>query len=155
MLDGGQWIISGQTVWTTQVQHAGYRFLLTRTDRAPEQAGFSHVLVPMEQDQVAVRGITEPDCTAEYREVFFDNAAAQKDGVGGERVLGLGTGAHAPGRASLLVGSDAAERHIREGGEDQRDRFGAGSRIGRPVAEIIAERAQVTDQFAEFVASEL
>ena len=84
MLDGDEWVINGQKVWTTQGHHADYCFLLTRTDpNAPKHAGISYILVPMRQDGIEVRGITQPDGTAEFCEVFFDNARAPKDNVVG------------------------------------------------------------------------
>jgi alkylation response protein AidB-like acyl-CoA dehydrogenase len=84
VLDGDQWVINGQKVWTTQGHHADYWFLLTRTDpEAPKHAGISYLLVPMKQDGVEVRGITQPDGTAEFCEVFFTDARAPKDNVVG------------------------------------------------------------------------
>ncbi len=84
VLDGDEWVINGQKVWTTQGHHADYCFLLTRTDpNAPKHAGISYILVPMRQDGIEVRGITQPDGTAEFCEVFFDNARAPKDNVVG------------------------------------------------------------------------
>jgi len=84
VLDGDEWVINGQKVWTTQGHHADYCFLLTRTDpEAKKHAGISYILVPMRQDGVEVRGITQPDGTAEFCEVFFDNARAPKDNVVG------------------------------------------------------------------------
>ena len=75
---------NGQKVWTTQGHHADFCFLLTRTDPdAKKHAGISYILVPMKQDGIEVRGITQPDGTAEFCEVFFDNARAPKDNVVG------------------------------------------------------------------------
>ena len=84
VLDGDEWIINGQKVWTTQGHHANYCFLLTRTDpESPKHKGISYLLVPMNQPGVEVRGITQPDGTAEFCEVFFDNARCPKDYVVG------------------------------------------------------------------------
>ena len=53
VLDGDEWIINGQKVWTTQGHHADYCFLLTRTDPdAPKHKGISYLLVPMRQPGV-------------------------------------------------------------------------------------------------------
>jgi alkylation response protein AidB-like acyl-CoA dehydrogenase len=84
VLDGDEWVINGQKVWTTQAQHADYVFLLTRTDpNAPQHAGISYLLVPMHQDGVEVRPITQVDGSAEFNEVFFTNARCPKDNVVG------------------------------------------------------------------------
>ena len=85
VLDGDEWVINGQKVWTTQAQHADYVFLLARTDPdAPQHAGISYLLVPMHQEGVDVRPITQVDGTAEFNEVFFTNARCPKDNaIGG------------------------------------------------------------------------
>jgi alkylation response protein AidB-like acyl-CoA dehydrogenase len=84
VLDGEEWVINGQKVWTTQGHHADYCFLLTRTDKdAPKHKGISYLLVPMKQPGVEVRGIVQPDGTAEFCEVFFTNARCPKDNVVG------------------------------------------------------------------------
>ena len=84
VLDGDQWVINGQKVWTTQGHHADYCFLLTRTDTdSPKHAGISYLLVPMDQPGIEVRGITQPDGTAEFCEVFFTDAKCPKDNVVG------------------------------------------------------------------------
>ncbi|MEY4606392.1 MAG: acyl-CoA dehydrogenase family protein [Ilumatobacteraceae bacterium] len=83
-LDGDEWVINGQKVWTTQGHHADYCFLLTRTDPdAPKHKGISYLLVPMKQPGVEVRGIVQPDGTAEFCEVFFTDARCPKDNVVG------------------------------------------------------------------------
>jgi alkylation response protein AidB-like acyl-CoA dehydrogenase len=84
VLDGEEWVINGQKVWTTQGHHADYCFLLTRTDpNAPKHKGISYLLVPMKQDGIEVRGITQPDGTAEFCEVFFTDARCPAGNVVG------------------------------------------------------------------------
>ena len=84
VLDGDEWVINGQKVWTTGGHHADYCFLLTRTDPdATKHKGISYLLVPMRQEGVEVRGIVQPDGTAEFCEVFFTDARCPKDNVVG------------------------------------------------------------------------
>ena len=84
VLDGEEWVINGQKVWTTGGHHADYCFLLTRTDPdAPKHKGISYLLVPMRQPGIEVRGITQPDGTAEFTEVFFTDARCPRDNVVG------------------------------------------------------------------------
>ena len=84
VLDGDEWVLNGQKVWTTGGHHADYCFLLTRTDPdAPKHKGISYMLVPMRQPGVEVRGIVQPDGTAEFCEVFFTDAHCPADNVVG------------------------------------------------------------------------
>ncbi len=83
-LDGEEWVIHGQKVWTTQAHEADYVFLLARTDpEASKHAGISYLLVPMKQPGVEVRPIRQPDGSAEFNEVFFDGARCPRDNVVG------------------------------------------------------------------------
>ncbi|MBA2281852.1 MAG: acyl-CoA dehydrogenase family protein [Actinomycetota bacterium] len=84
VLDGDEWVINGQKVWTTQAQVADYVFLLARTDpSAPKHKGISYLLVPMKQPGVEVRPIVQPDGSAEFNEVFFSDVRAPKENVVG------------------------------------------------------------------------
>jgi alkylation response protein AidB-like acyl-CoA dehydrogenase len=83
-LDGDEWVINGQKIWTTQAQYADMIFLLARTDPdAPKHKGISYLLVPMQQDGIEVRPITQPDGSAEFNEVFFTEARCPKENVVG------------------------------------------------------------------------
>ncbi len=83
-LDGEEWVITGQKVWTTQAQYADYCFVLARTDpSASKHKGISYLLVPMKQDGIEVRPIVQPDGSAEFNEVFFSEARCPKDAVVG------------------------------------------------------------------------
>ena len=83
-LDGDEWVINGQKIWTTQGFVADYIFVLCRTDPdAPKHAGISYLLCPMKQPGVEVRPIQQIDGAAEFAEVFFTNARCPKDNVVG------------------------------------------------------------------------
>ena len=83
-LDGEEWVITGQKVWTTQAQYADYCFVLARTDpEASKHKGISYLLVPMKQPGIEVRPIVQPDGSAEFNEVFFTEARCPKDAVVG------------------------------------------------------------------------
>ncbi len=84
VLDGDEWVINGQKVWTTRAQHADYVFLLARTDPdVAKHAGISYLLVPMDQPGVEVRPINQVDGSQEFNEVFFTDAKCAKDNVVG------------------------------------------------------------------------
>jgi alkylation response protein AidB-like acyl-CoA dehydrogenase len=81
---GAQWHIDGQKVWTSLAQFAGWCFVLARTDPgAQRHRGLSYLLVPMRQPGVEVRPIVQITGTAEFNEVFFDDARAAADDVVG------------------------------------------------------------------------
>jgi len=84
VLDGDEWVINGQKIWTTQAQQADYIFLLARTDPdAPKHKGISFLLVPMRQPGIEVRPIVQPDGSAEFNETFFTDARCPRENVVG------------------------------------------------------------------------
>ena len=83
-LDGDEWVINGQKVWTTQAQFADYIFLLARTDpEASKHAGISYLLVPMKQSGIEVRPIEQVDGSADFNEIFITNARCPTENVVG------------------------------------------------------------------------
>ena len=84
--DGDQWVISGQKVWTSLGHIADWIFVVCRTDRAAAKKhdGISFLLCPMDQPGVDVRPIVQMTGTAEFNEVFFDDARTDADLVVGE-----------------------------------------------------------------------
>jgi alkylation response protein AidB-like acyl-CoA dehydrogenase len=84
VLDGDEWVLNGQKIWTTQGMEADYIFVLCRTDpAAPKHKGISYLLCPMHQPGVEVRRIRQPDGGSEFCEVFFTDARCPKDNVVG------------------------------------------------------------------------
>ena len=74
-LDGAEWVITGQKVWTSLAHIADWCFVLARTEAGSRRGtGLSYLLVPMSQPGVTVRPIRQLTGTAEFNEVFFDGA---------------------------------------------------------------------------------
>ncbi len=72
---GGQWMITGQKVWTSLAHVADWCFVLARTEPGSTRSqGLSYLLVPMCQPGVTVRPIRQLTGTSEFNEVFFDGA---------------------------------------------------------------------------------
>ena len=84
VLDGDQWIINGQKIWTSAGQSADHIFVLCRTDTdAPRHKGISFLLVDMRQPGVDVRPIKMMSGDSEFNETFFTDAVASKENVVG------------------------------------------------------------------------
>jgi len=84
-LDGGEWVITGQKVWTSLAHVADWCFVLARTQAGSRRAaGLSYLLVPMRQPAVTVRPIRQLTGTSEFNEVFFDGARTERGMVVGE-----------------------------------------------------------------------
>ncbi len=84
-LDGDEWVITGQKVWTSLAHQADWCFVVCRTEPGSvRHRGLSYLLVPMDQPGVEVRPITQVTRTSEFNEVFFDGARTARDLVVGE-----------------------------------------------------------------------
>jgi alkylation response protein AidB-like acyl-CoA dehydrogenase len=84
-LDGDEWVIHGQKIWTSNAQTADWCFLLARsTPGSQRHNGLSYLLVPMRQPGITVRPIRQITGEAEFNEVFFDGARTAADLVVGE-----------------------------------------------------------------------
>ena len=83
-LDGDQWVLNGQKIWTSAGHLADHIFTLARTDPdAPRHKGISFLLVDMRQPGVEVRPIKMISGESEFNEVFYTDATTPKDHVVG------------------------------------------------------------------------
>lgn len=84
VLDGDEWVINGQKVWTTSAHHADYGMLLARTDSGVRKHhGITYLAIPMQQPGVEVRPLCQMNFRQSFNEVFFTDAR-----VPGENVIG-------------------------------------------------------------------
>ena len=82
--DGGDWVITGQKVWTSLATVADWCFLLARTEPGSRRsAGLSYLLVPMDQPNITIRPIRQLTGTSEFNQVFFDGARTPRNLVVG------------------------------------------------------------------------
>jgi alkylation response protein AidB-like acyl-CoA dehydrogenase len=82
VLDGDEWVVNGQKVWTTLAHHSDWIFALCRTDPdAPKHKGISFLLCPMHQPGIEVKPLKQMSGSAEFNEVFFTDARTPADMV--------------------------------------------------------------------------
>jgi hypothetical protein len=85
VLDGDEWVLNGQKIWTSGAHRANWIFVIVRTDRsATKHRGLSFLLVPLAQPGVEVRPIANIAGEQDFNEVFFTDARTAADLVVGE-----------------------------------------------------------------------
>jgi alkylation response protein AidB-like acyl-CoA dehydrogenase len=74
-LQGDEYVLTGQKVWTTEAHWADWCFLLARSEAdAPNHRALSCFLVPMDTPGLTVRPFKQMTGSLEFAEVFFDGA---------------------------------------------------------------------------------
>ena len=85
----GEWVVTGQKVWTTFAHEAKWCMLVARTDQdAPKHKGLTYFLMDMEQEEVQVRPLRQITGEAEFNELFIEEARIPDENVIG----GVGNG---------------------------------------------------------------
>jgi alkylation response protein AidB-like acyl-CoA dehydrogenase len=93
--DAGDWLISGQKLWTSFAQHANWCLVLARTGEVERKHGsLSLLAVPMASPGITVRRIDQINGRANFSEVYFDEVRVAEDSVIG----GVDEGWKAAGR---------------------------------------------------------
>ena len=105
-LDGDEWVVDGQKLWSTSAHHADLGLLLARTDwDVPKHRGITCFALPMLQPGVETRPVRQMNGHASFNEVFLTGARVPADHVVGEPGEGwrvaMTTLAHERGFATL------------------------------------------------------
>jgi 3-oxochol-4-en-24-oyl-CoA dehydrogenase len=85
VLDGDEWVINGQKVWTSYAHVATYGILLARTNPDAEaHQGISYFVCPMHAEGLSTRPLIDMTGDHAFNEVFFDAVRIPKDHLVGE-----------------------------------------------------------------------
>ena len=88
-LDGDNYIINGQKIWTSAAFEADWGFFLVKTDTSVKpQRGVSFILVDLRAPGLTIRRIPQINGEAHLCEVFFDNVLVPKEHLVGEPNMG-------------------------------------------------------------------
>ena len=88
-LDGDEWVINGQKVWTSYAKESDYMFALVRTEpHASKHEGLSYLLLDVRQPGIDIRPLKQINGGTEFNEVFFDDARTPAAWIVGARGAG-------------------------------------------------------------------
>ncbi|MAG30683.1 MAG: acyl-CoA dehydrogenase [Deltaproteobacteria bacterium] len=85
-LEGDEWILNGQKIWTSDAEEAGFMFGMFRTEPdANKHAGISYLLLEMNQPGIDVRPLKQITGATHFFEVFFDDVRTPASWLVGQR----------------------------------------------------------------------
>jgi alkylation response protein AidB-like acyl-CoA dehydrogenase len=81
----GDWVVTGQKVWTSGAQYSKWCMLVARTDPdTPKHKGLTYFLMDMRQDGVQVRPLRQITGESEFNELFIEDARIPQENVVGD-----------------------------------------------------------------------
>ena len=89
VIDGDEWVINGQKIWTSTAHIADWIFCLVRSEpEAPKHKGISFLLFDMKTPGIEVRPLVDMTGNANFNETFFTDVRVPKHQIVGERGQG-------------------------------------------------------------------
>ena len=85
VLDGDDYVVNGQKIWTSLGRFGDWIFTLVRTDtEAPKHGGITFLLIDMHSPGVEVRPLVQINGDARFAEVFFSDVRVPASNVVGQ-----------------------------------------------------------------------
>jgi len=105
VLDGDEWVISGQKMWNTGAHTATHNWVAVRTEPdAPKHKGISMMIVPMDRPGITVQPLWTWS-GIRTNAVFFDDVRVPRDNLIGERGMGFYYAMMALDFERIMIGS--------------------------------------------------
>ncbi len=84
-IDGDDYVINGQKIWTSTARQADMIFCLVRTEPdAPKHQGISYLIFSMETPGIEVRPLVDMTESANFNEVFFTDVRVPRTQIVGQ-----------------------------------------------------------------------
>ena len=81
-IDGEDFVINGQKIWTSTAKQADMMFCLVRTDAdAKKHHGISYIVFPMDTPGIEIRPLVDMTEAANFNEVFFTDVRVPRAGL--------------------------------------------------------------------------
>jgi alkylation response protein AidB-like acyl-CoA dehydrogenase len=115
VLDGDEFVVNGQKIWTTWGHDATHIFMLVRTDKTvKKQQGISFLLIDLAAPGITVRPIMDIAGHEEFCEVFFEQVRVPRANLVGELNQGWTIAKALLGFERIFVGSPKQSQHALE-----------------------------------------
>ena len=80
-----EWVVNGQKIWTSLAHISDWIFVVTRTEEGSVgPKGLSFLMMPIDQEGIEIRGITQINGDAEFNETFLTDARCPADSMIGQ-----------------------------------------------------------------------
>ncbi|HIG39898.1 MAG: acyl-CoA dehydrogenase family protein [bacterium] len=113
-LDGDEWVVNGQKIWTSTAHLAHWIFCLVRTEPdAKKHHGISFLLFKMDTPGIEIRPLVDMTGAANFNEVFFTDVRVPKNQIVGNRGQGWQVANSILGNERDMLGNpDAANARL-------------------------------------------
>jgi len=81
-LEGDEWMVNGQKIWTSLAHISDWIFVVTRSEEGSQgPKGLTFLMMPIDQPGIEIRGIRQINGDAEFNETFFTDARCPADSL--------------------------------------------------------------------------